>query len=115
MTTRKNDSVIASKLKEVLHPTVMYILSAILVFEVTSIQSDVKTLLEQTSVDKTEIANLKQQVDNLNKVVFMSTHHPISFETVQSANTANYLAYAGDMVFKHEEELNIKDHGPRRY
>jgi hypothetical protein len=75
MTTKKTDSGLSAKLKEALHPTLMYILSAILVYEVTSIQTDVKSLLAQTSVDKTEIANLKQQVDDLNKVVFMSKYH----------------------------------------
>ena len=112
MTTRKNDAVVAETIKKAFHPTLMYILSAVLVYYVTSIQTDVKSLLAQSSADKAEIANLKDQVENLNKVVFMSKYHVSN--KVQVADSTAYYAYIGDITFKHEEEYDVKKFLPRR-
>jgi hypothetical protein len=99
---------VTDTIKTWLHPGLMYILSTIIFYQVSQTQSDVKTLLAQSNVDKTEIAHLKEEVAELKQVVFFSKHASL---IKPSSVTNSYCSV--DQYFKHEEEFDIKKFVPR--
>ena len=73
--------------------------------DVNELRSDVKALLAQSNIDKTEIQNLKKEVDMLEQSVFnkriTSSTQPIDFKTYR------------DKFFKHEEIFDVTKYIPK--
>jgi hypothetical protein len=96
---------VTDTIKSWIHPGLMYLLGTIICYEVSQTQGDVKLLLAQSNVDKTEISHLKEEVSELKQIVFFSKHPEIKA-------TINYRKDISlvDRYFKHEEEFDVKQH-----
>jgi hypothetical protein len=105
--TPKNSTV--NSIKLYFFPTLVTILAMLIWRDVSELRSDVKSLLAQSNVDKTEIQHLKKDVQILNNKVF---HTPIiSMETINTEKTkGTTVLVLFDRYFKHEEEFDIKKH-----
>lgn len=112
MVTRSSMS--SKSIKEFLHPGLMYLLTTIVCYYVSTIQTDVKTLLAQSNVDKTEIAQLKQDVADLKQVVFLKRAMVVTPKTEMFPGTIALTIFSADRFFKHEEEMDPKRYLPRR-
>jgi hypothetical protein len=95
--TPKNS--IGNSIKIYFFPSLVTILAMLIWRDVSELRSDVKALLAQSNIDKTEILNLKKDVDILNRHTFK----PISL---------NMKEFDHDSLFKHEEIFNINDYLP---
>jgi hypothetical protein len=97
----------SKNLKEMLHPGLLYLLSVVIGYMVTTTNSDVKTLVAQSNVDKTEIATLKGEVAQLQSAVFY-VKPKLTLSPVSNAPNNN-LVYCVvlNKHFKHEEELTF--------
>jgi hypothetical protein len=97
-------SSVANALKIYFFPSLVTILAMMIWRDVTELRSDIKVLLAQSNVDKTEIQNLKKDVDMLNRQVFKT---PLVANALHSSIG---IQIAHDHYFKHEEEYDIKKH-----
>jgi len=77
------------KIKAYAFPTVLSILWMFIYRDITEMKSDIKMLLQQSSVDKTKI-------ENLERIMY------------GRKSTAMIIGYEHDKYFKHEEFYNIK-------
>jgi hypothetical protein len=97
-----------NKIKVYLFPTLVSLLSIMIWRDVTELRSDVKMLLAQANVDKTEIENLKKNIEMLNGQVF---------KTVLQTVTKNYELFdifiLHDKYFKHEDIFDIEKYLPK--
>jgi hypothetical protein len=75
------------KLKAYIFPSLLSLLWLIIWHDISEMKSDIKMLLQQSSVDKTKIENLERMV----------------YGKVTALNE-----YPHDKYFKHEEFFNIK-------
>jgi len=105
--TPKNS--IANTLKIYVFPALVTILATLIWRDVTEMRTDVKMLLAQSNVDKTEIQQLKRDVQMLDHQVFKI---PVSVAmNDQETKSKDYL-YA-DRYFKHEEIFDITKYIPK--
>jgi hypothetical protein len=95
--TTKNS--IGNSIKVYFFPSLVTVLAMLIWRDVSELRSDVKSLLAQSNIDKTEIQNLKKDVDILNRHMFK----PVS---------SNIKQFDHDSLFKHEEIFNITDYLP---
>jgi hypothetical protein len=93
-------SSIGNAIKLYLFPVLVTILATLIWRDVTEMRSDVKMLLAQSNVDKTDIQNLKKDVQMLEQAVF--NKRPI-------ANVEHVLPVTYDKLFKHEDFYSIND------
>ena len=63
---------IVNSVKVWLFPGMLTVMSAMIWHDVRSLQDDVKLVLAQSNIDKTNIANMEQRVANLEQAVFFS-------------------------------------------
>jgi hypothetical protein len=63
---------IVNSVKVWLFPGMLTVMSAMIWHDVRSLQDDVKLVLAQSNIDKTNIANMEQRVTNLEQAVFFS-------------------------------------------
>ena len=96
-TTPRNN--IGNSIKIYFFPSLVTILAMLIWRDVSELRSDVKSLLAQSNIDKTEIMNLKRDVETLNHRMFK----PVS---------SNLQTFYHDSLFKHEEIFNINDYLP---
>lgn len=87
-------------IKVYLFPTLVTILAMMIWRDVTELRSDVKSLLAQSSVDKTKIESLEKDVKMLEQAVF----------TKKLTAQADLFNVEHDKYFKHEEVFDIKKH-----
>lgn len=100
--TPKNS--VGNTLKLYLFPSLVSILAMMIWRDVSELRADVKQLLAQSNIDKTEILNLKREV-------FKLPPAPVSMnETKHSASTI--IAYY-DRYFKPEEAFDISKYIPK--
>ena len=90
---------IGNSIKLYFFPSLVTILAMLIWRDVSELRSDVKSLLAQSNIDKTEIMNLKRDVEILNHQMFK----PVS---------SNLKEFQHDSYFKHEEIFNIEDYLP---
>jgi len=90
-------SSIGNAIKLYLFPVLVTILATLIWRDVTEMRSDVKMLLAQSNVDKTDIQNLKKDVQMLEQAVF--NKRPIA--------SVEHVTY--DKLFKHEDFYSIND------
>lgn len=95
-----NEKNLVNTLKLYIFPTLVTILSFMIWRDITELKSDVKMLLAQSNIDKTEIENLKKNVELLNNQIFKSV--------VNTIVPTNIVLV--DKYFKHEEIFDIKKH-----
>ena len=95
--TPKNS--IGNSIKLYFFPSLVTILAMLIWRDVSELRSDVKSLLAQSNIDKTEIMNLKRDVEILNHRMFK----PVS---------SNLKKFPHDDLFKHEEVFSIDDYLP---
>lgn len=100
--TQKNSTL--NSIKAYLFPSILSILAMMIWNDVTELKSDVKALLSQSSIDKTEIENIKKDIDMLNSAVFKHGHANLNSS---DSNDLSFLYYR-DKYFKHEEMFDIK-------
>lgn len=81
---------IVNSVKLWVFPGLMTVLSAIIWHDVRSMQSDIKQLLAQSNIDKTNITNVEQRVTNLEQAVFLSK--------IQQTSSKNNKP---DLIFSH--------------
>jgi hypothetical protein len=93
----------ANTFKLYVFPAVVSVLATLIWRDVTEMRSDIKMLLAQSNVDKTEIQQLKKEVDILNRQVYKTVPLTTRF------NNSDFI-YAHDTLFKHEEIFDIKKH-----
>jgi len=79
------------KLKAYIFPSLLSLLWLIIWHDISEMKSDIKMLLQQSSVDKTKIENLERMVYGKSTVSFIEE-------------------YPHDKFFKHEEFFNIKNY-----
>ena len=96
----------ANAIKIYFFPSLVTVLAMMIWRDVTEMRNDVKMLLGQSNIDKTEIQQLKKQVDILNQRVFKT---PVSVSNTNFENTYVYH----DKYFKHEDFYNINDYIPK--
>jgi hypothetical protein len=63
---------IVNSVKVWLFPGMLTVMSAMIWHDVRSLQDDVKLVLAQSNIDKTNIANMEQRVTNLEQAVFLT-------------------------------------------
>jgi hypothetical protein len=90
---------IGNSIKLYFFPSLVTILAMLIWRDVSELRSDVKALLAQSNVDKTEIQNLKRDVEILNHQMFK----PVSLNTKD---------FQHDNLFKHEEIFSVDDYLP---
>lgn len=93
--TPKNS--LGNAVKLYLFPVLVTILASLIWRDVTEMRNDIKALLAQSNVDKTDIQNLKRDVDKLEQAVF-------NRKIIASAEPVNKL------LFKHEDIFDVKDY-----
>ena len=94
-----------------LFPSLVTILAMMIWRDVNELRSDVKQLLAQSNVDKTEIQNLKKEVDQLNRQVF-KTPIAVNFPVKNTPSLPNELSY-NQVYFKDEEVFDITKYVPK--
>jgi hypothetical protein len=96
---------IGNSIKLYFFPSLVTILAMLIWRDVSELRSDVKSLLAQSNIDKTEIMNLKRDVEILNhrtfKPVGLNKKYHVDYKTVLH-----------DSFFKHEEIFTIDDYLP---
>jgi hypothetical protein len=99
-------SSIGNSIKLYIFPSLVTILAMLIWRDVSELRSDVKSLLAQSNVDKTEILNLKKDVQMIQSQLFkpVATSHAIS---------DNFLIAYRDKYFKHEEVFDINKYIPK--
>jgi len=101
---------IANSIKVYFFPSLVTMLAMLIWRDVSELRSDVKSLLAQSNVDKTEIINLKKDVDILNRQVFKTPMSPIAYiHNDENTDKTLFFAYL-DKYFKHEEAFDIDKH-----
>jgi hypothetical protein len=105
--TPKNS--VSNTLKIYVFPALVTILATLIWRDVTEMRNDVKSLLAQSNVDKTEIQNLKKDVQMLDHQVF-KTPMPVAMTDVNAME--NLILYR-DKYFKHEDIFDIKKYIPK--
>jgi hypothetical protein len=93
----------ANTFKLYVFPAVVSVLATLIWRDVTEMRSDIKMLLAQSNVDKTEIQQLKKEVDMLNRQVYKTAPLTTRF------NNRDFM-YDHDTLYKHEEIFDIKKH-----
>ncbi len=93
-------SSLGNALKLYLFPSVVTILAMMIWRDVTELRSDVKALLAQSNIDKTEIQNLKREVFKMPPIATTST-----------GVDGMYIAH--DQYFKHEEFYDVNKYLPK--
>lgn len=63
---------IVNSVKLWIFPSVLTVMSAMIWHDVRSMQQDIKNLLAQSNVDKTNITNIEYRVTNLEQAVFLT-------------------------------------------
>lgn len=106
--TPKNS--IANAVKIYLFPSLATILAMMIWRDVTELRSDVKQLLAQSNIDKTEIQNLKKDVDILNRQVFKA---PLISQTSENNHDLSFMRIFHDEFFKPEEVFDINKYIPK--
>lgn len=91
---------IGNALKLYLFPSVVTILSMMIWRDVTELRSDVKALLAQSNIDKTEIQNLKREVFKMPPTATTSTD-------------VDRMYVVHDQYFKHEDFYDITKYVPK--
>lgn len=76
-----------SKIKAWLFPTLVTVLTSMILKDLGELKSDVKQLLAQSNVDKTKIESLEKQVDKLNNKVFSSVENYQMMENLPTIPT----------------------------
>lgn len=95
---------IVNSIKVWLFPSVITVLSATIWHDVRSMQDDIKLLLAQSNIDKTNISNIEQRVANLEQAVFFTK----SRKTANNNNTPEPIfsqVYA--VLTKQEDEMSL--------
>jgi hypothetical protein len=106
--TPKNS--VGNALKIYFFPSLVTMLAMLIWRDVSELRSDVKALLAQSNVDKTEIINLKKDVDILNRQVFKTPMSPITYiDKDKNTDKILFVTYL-DKYFKHEEAFDIDKH-----
>ena len=92
---------LGNTIKLYLFPALVTILASLIWRDVTEMRADIKALLAQSNVDKTDIQNLKRDVDKLEQAVFNKR---------VVANITPKEPLFATMFFKHEDFYNVKDY-----
>lgn len=98
--TPKNS--VGNALKLYIFPVLVTILATLIWRDVSELRSDVKSLLAQSSVDKTKIENLEKDVKALEQAVFN-----------KRVVAATDLIVNHDRFFKHEDVFDITKYIPK--
>jgi hypothetical protein len=96
----------ANTLKIYVFPALVTILATLIWRDVTEMRNDVKALLAQSNVDKTEIQQLKKEVDQLNRQVFKTP-------MITASVNFNTLKFFHDGFFKHEDFFDVNKYIPK--
>ena len=100
---------VSNTLKIYVFPALVTILATLIWRDVTEMRNDVKSLLAQSNIDKTEILNLKRDVQMLEHEVF-KTPTPLAMTDVNGMD--NLISYR-DKYFKHEDIFDITKYIPK--
>lgn len=103
---------VANALKIYLFPSIVSILAMMIWRDVTELRSDVKQLLAQSNVDKTEIQNLKRDIQMLNHQVFKTPMaYSIPFDKKEPALPQSIMY--SQVYIKDEENFDVKKYIPK--
>ena len=103
ITMRENPSVQAFKIW--IFPSLVSLLGLVIWSDVKEVKADVKALMAQSNIDKTEIQNLKKEVDMLEQSVFNK-------RITSSTQAIDFKSYR-DKFFKHEEIFDVTKYIPK--
>jgi hypothetical protein len=106
-------SSVGNALKIYFFPSLVTVLAMLIWRDVSELRSDVKSLLAQSNVDKTEIINLKKDVDILNHQIFKTPISPITYIYNDENTDRSMIAASHDKYFKHEEVFDIDRYLPK--
>lgn len=107
--TPKNS--LGNAIKIYLFPALVTILATLIWRDVTEMRSDIKALLAQSNIDKTDIQNLKKDVQNLETAVFNKKIVAMTNHSSNKKQPTKELSYR-DAYFKPEEEFDVKKYIP---
>ena len=108
--TPKNS--LGNAIKVYLFPALVTILATLIWRDVTEMRSDIKALLAQSNIDKTDIQNLKRDVQILDMAVF-NKKIVASNELPDDKNKRSDLAIYADKFYKPEESFDINKYIPK--
>ena len=107
--TPKNS--LGNAIKLYLFPVLVTILATMIWRDVTEMRTDVKMLLAQSNIDKTDIQNLKRDIQVLDQAVF--NKHGVVSSLINNTIVDEFgLAYL-DKYFKHEDIFDITKYLPK--
>lgn len=99
---------IGNAIKIYIFPAMVTILATLIWRDVTEMRNDVKMLLAQSNIDKTDIQNMKRDIQMIEHEVFKSPMQPITTTDLES----NLLS-SHDRYFKHEEVFDVSKYLPK--
>ena len=111
MTSSNPKNSLGNTIKLYLFPVLVTILASLIWRDVTEMRADIKALLAQSNIDKTDIQNLKKDVQNLETVVF---NRKIVAETEPLKQKDKSVDLLADIrYFKPEEIFDISKYIPK--
>lgn len=96
--TPKNQ--LGNTIKAYLFPALVTVLASLIWRDVNEMRADIKSLLAQSNVDKTDIQNLKRDIQVLEQAVF---NKKITASTEGGTQPTK-------LFFKHEDIFDVKDY-----
>lgn len=102
---------LGNAIKLYLFPVLVTILATMIWRDVTEMRADVKMLLAQSNIDKTDIQNLKRDIQVLDQAVFNKKIVATTFPNHDVTDSVR-IAYM-DKYFKHEDIFDITKYLPK--
>ena len=100
---------VGNAIKIYLFPALVTVLATLIWRDVTEMRADVKMLLAQSNIDKTDIQNLKKDVQNLEQAVFNKK----IIATLDPQTQPFVFREYRDKYFKPEEIFDITKYIPK--
>ena len=101
---------VGNTVKLYLFPALVTILASLIWRDVTEMRADIKALLAQSNIDKTDIQNLKRDVQNLEAAVF---NKKITASTINNETKPLIFREYRDKYFKPEEIFDVNKYIPK--
>jgi hypothetical protein len=111
LNTPKNS--LGNTIKIYLFPALVTILATLIWRDVTEMRSDIKALLAQSNIDKTDILNLKRDVQVLEQAVFNKKITAASVPPLKNDNKPFDLIAYRDKYFKPEDVFDVNKYIPK--
>lgn len=109
--TSKNS--VGNTIKLYLFPALVTVLASLIWRDVSEMRADIKALLAQSNIDKTDIQNLKRDVQVLEQAMFNKKITATSIPPLKDDNKPFDLIAYRDKYFKPEDLFDVTKYIPK--